>query len=211
LAEPLAPPEAGVFLASDWCALLYLLNISSKLELPERLWRVGVDEGAALAAMFARLAGTDTDAATRVLARSFPDVAPAPAPLPGWARDELVSDTLADLQLRFGDDGLAARIASLQAWFDSGAWSLAGWGAAIHLAVAERRLATTIEPGAIAAWFARPGTITLTNERIAVVQPLDAIDIDIRKAGLDANPGWLVWLEKRLDFVFAEPEEPSSW
>ena len=51
----------------------------------------------------------------------------------------------------------------------------------------------------------------LKPKGIEVVQPLDAIDIGMRKAGLDANPGWLAWLGKRLDFVFGEPREPETW
>jgi len=40
-----------------------------------------------------------------------------------------------------------------------------------------------------------------------VIQPVEAIDIDQRRAGLDADPGWLPWLGKTLSFRFVGGEE----
>jgi hypothetical protein len=35
--------------------------------------------------------------------------------------------------------------------------------------------------------------------------PMDAIDIRIRLAGLDFDPGYLPWLKQKLVFMFEEP------
>jgi hypothetical protein len=34
--------------------------------------------------------------------------------------------------------------------------------------------------------------------------PMEAIDIDLRRAGLDLDPGFLPWLGRKVEFVFEE-------
>ena len=99
---------------------------------------------------------------------------------------------------------------SLTAWFGDGdgSWDLAAWGAALHLVVAEHALGRSIAPGEVARQFAGLGRIVVDSAVICVVQPMAAIDIDLRRAGLDANSGWLPWLQKRLEFRFVDPEDP---
>lgn len=218
-----APPEAALPEGADaeplavwrsrWCGLLYLVNIAQRVELPERLWQVGVNEGDALAAMLARLAGDDAlaEPALRLLARAFPE-APAPVPpLPDWARDELVGGMAEAVvrwpALRERGPELRSRVAELQAWYGDGvAFDLAAWGAAWHQAVAETLLDERLAPAELAARLAGSGSIECEGEQLRVVQPLQAIDIDLRRAGLDADPGWLAWLGKRLVFVFEGPD-----
>lgn len=220
---PIAPPvaiaapdrvqETGHFgvHAGAWCGLLFLVNIAVRLELPERLWRIGADEGAVLAAAMARLAGDPEDPAPRLLSAAFPEPPPAPGPIAGWARDELAAgldQALARLPGAGGDDAaLRARIGALETWYGEGAgFDLAAWCAAVHLAVAEAMIAAPIEPGAVAGRFALAGRIETEAEAIRIVLPMAAIDLDIRRAGLDADPGWLPWLGKRLSFVFEGDE-----
>ena len=207
-AEPLATWR------SRWCGLLYLVNIAQRVELPERLWQVGINEGDALAAMLARLAGHGdalAEPALRLLSRAFPE-APAPLPpLPDWARDELVSGMARAVvrwpALRGRGVELQARVAELQAWYgDGAAFDLAAWGAAWHQAVAEALLDERLAPAELAARFAGSGAIECEGELLRVVQPMQAIDIDLRRTGLDADPGWLAWLGKRLVFVFDDAE-----
>lgn len=195
-------------LESRWCPLLGLVNLSLRLELPERLWKVGLDEGAALAAMFARLAGGGDDPAVRVLTPRFPEPARPPEALPGWARDELTQGCREAAAELAGAD-LGPRITALAAWYGDGGWDLGAWGAALHLALAEARLGREIAPGALADVFGGAGRIVVDAETIRVIQPMEAIDIDKRLAGLDQNPGWLEWVRKRLELVFEEWTEPS--
>jgi hypothetical protein len=48
----------------------------------------------------------------------------------------------------------------------------------------------------------RPGRIHLTPSHMEIVMPQSAIDIRIRKAGIDVNPGWLLWLCKVVSFRY---------
>ncbi len=200
---------AVIDLESRWCPLLGLLVLTLKLELPEKLWQVGVDEGAALAAMFGRLCGDPEDPAIKALSAAFPDAAAPMDRLPVWAREELLSGGLDAAEALCGDQ-VAPRIAALTAWFGDGdgSWDLAAWGAALHLVVAEHALGRSIAPGEVARQFAGLGRIVVDSAVICVVQPMAAIDIDLRRAGLDANSGWLPWLQKRLEFRFVDPEDP---
>lgn len=194
--------------ATQWGPLLYLLNISLKLELPERLWRVGIDEGLALSAMLARLSGTADDPASGVLRADFPNPPAALPNLPEWARRELVEQTHADAERRALAPGLIARIDQLRGWYAADtSWALPDWGAALHLAVVEDLLETRIGPAGLAERFGQRGRIAVTEEEIRLELPMSAVDMDLRRAGLDADPGWLPWLDKRLVFHF-EAHEP---
>ena len=90
-----------------------------------------------------------------------------------------------------------------------GGWDLGAWGAALHLALADLWLGREIAPGALADVFGGAGRIVVDAETIRVIQPMEAIDIDRRLAGLDLNLGWLEWLRKRLEFVFEAEAELS--
>lgn len=201
--EPLASPALAVF-ESDWCGLLYLLNISLRLELPERLWQVGADEGAMLAAVFARLAREDGDLASGVLSPRFPEPAgPAPG-LANWAREELVEGVRASATkltaATASAEALHARIAAFEGWY--GGSDVAGWLAACHLAVFEAMTGEPVAPGALAERLGVRGRIEVAPGEIRVVMPVEAIDLEVRRAGLDADPGWLAWLGRRMVFVF---------
>jgi hypothetical protein len=44
----------------------------------------------------------------------------------------------------------------------------------------------------------RPGRLVVTADAIHAVLPLDAIDVDHRRAGLDQSPGHAPWLGRRV-------------
>ncbi|MEH2546697.1 hypothetical protein V1283_003342 [Bradyrhizobium sp. AZCC 2262] len=201
------PYDVAIY-ESQWCALLGLINLSMACELAERLWRIGVDESGVLAAMFARLSGTADDPASRVLGRAFPDITSCATELPEWAERELVDGTIAEAIRLTGNGAIALRINELASHYRSGAgFDLAAWGAGLHLALAETRLGEQLTPAAVTARFARPGQIVVGRDVIQVIQPMGAVDLELRRAGLDLNPGWLAWLAKRLEFVFEEQDE----
>jgi hypothetical protein len=52
--------------------------------------------------------------------------------------------------------------------------------------------------------LARPGRVHLSPERMDVILSGDAIDLEVRRAGLDRDPGWLPWLRRTVRFVFEE-------
>lgn len=186
---------------SQWCGLLYLVNIAQRTALPEILWRIGVSEGDALREMLMAIAGTE-DAAADCLSPAFPN---SPEPVPpqqDWARDELTAELNAQM-----DPETAARATAIDAALRNGSgWSLATCGASALLALAEQALGQTLDDENRAQVFALPGRIVVDDTEITVFQDMDATNLDIRRAGLDADPGWLPWVSKSLTFVFVENE-----
>jgi hypothetical protein len=205
--NPVAAPALGdgALLGSQWCGLLYLVNLSLRLGLPERLWQIGVEEGAALSAMLGRLGEAD-DPAVQVLAAGFPrppDPVPAPA---DWAWHELSAGLLPRPVWGMAEDRVPAFDAALRG---DGPLSLASWGAGVHLAACEHLLGRTLSLEAARALLRRSGQIVLTDRAVTVIQPVEAIDVALRRAGLDADPGWLPWLGKTLSFRFVGGEEAT--
>ena len=49
-------------------------------------------------------------------------------------------------------------------------------------------------------------TVLLPAERLVVVMPMAAVDLDVRRAGLDRNPGWAAWLKRRVELVFEDDD-----
>lgn len=58
-------------------------------------------------------------------------------------------------------------------------------------------------------YFARPATVEIDKETIRVRMPGDAIDLSVRRAGLDRDPGWVPWLKRTVRFLFRGASEPS--
>jgi hypothetical protein len=51
------------------------------------------------------------------------------------------------------------------------------------------------------------GWLMLDHEELRLVLPLEAIDMPVRRAGLDANPGWVPWLGRHARIEFEGGEE----
>jgi hypothetical protein len=49
----------------------------------------------------------------------------------------------------------------------------------------------------------RPGTVTGSPGWLEVRLPLATVDLTIRRAGLDIDPGWLPWLGAVVRYVYA--------
>ncbi len=60
----------------------------------------------------------------------------------------------------------------------------------------ERRLARLV---------ARPGHLLLSAWSAELIWPLSAIDLALRRAGWDQDPGWVPWLGRVIRFRFGEP------
>ena len=50
----------------------------------------------------------------------------------------------------------------------------------------------------------RPGQLTVTAWDAELAWPLDSIDLALRRAGWDQDPGWLPWLGRRLRWRFGD-------
>jgi len=49
-----------------------------------------------------------------------------------------------------------------------------------------------------------PGVIELGPESMTVSLPMARLDARVRRAGLDADPGWVPWLNRRVRILFEE-------
>ena len=56
----------------------------------------------------------------------------------------------------------------------------------------------------MARYLARTGRVRLSHERMDVILRAEDIDLDIRRAGLDRDPGWLPWMRRTVHFLFEE-------
>ncbi len=56
----------------------------------------------------------------------------------------------------------------------------------------------------------RPAQVRLQGDEMLVLFPEGSADLDLRRGGLDRDPGWLPWLERDVRFVFDEPLAPQS-
>lgn len=52
--------------------------------------------------------------------------------------------------------------------------------------------------------LARPGRIVRGADYVDVWQPSDAVDLDVRRAGVDRDPGWVPWLRQTIRLHFED-------
>ncbi|MEO8679065.1 MAG: hypothetical protein ABI665_08465, partial [Vicinamibacterales bacterium] len=55
-----------------------------------------------------------------------------------------------------------------------------------------------------ARWLAKPARAISTPTAIEVRMPMSAIDLELRRAGLDRDPGYVPWLDRHVRVVFDE-------
>jgi hypothetical protein len=58
--------------------------------------------------------------------------------------------------------------------------------------------------GLLARILMRPGRLAVTDYSATVTWPLDGVDIALRRAGWDLDPGWLPWIGRTIRFVYTE-------
>lgn len=65
----------------------------------------------------------------------------------------------------------------------------------------------------VARYLARHGRVRISPERMDVIFDANDVDLDVRRAGLDRDPGWLAWLKRSVHFIFEERDptvDPQS-
>jgi hypothetical protein len=55
----------------------------------------------------------------------------------------------------------------------------------------------------------RDATLSLSATDLDVIFPLDAVDIRIRRAGLDIDPGWVPWFGRVVRFHYTQSQSGS--
>jgi hypothetical protein len=53
------------------------------------------------------------------------------------------------------------------------------------------------------------GKCRTTSDAVTVILPMESIDLAVRKAGLDRDPGWVPWMERNVRVEFFEDDQPS--
>jgi hypothetical protein len=191
----------------------FLLSCVAELELGEHLWCAGIAEGPAIAHALALLAppGLRGDPALAVIAGELEDDLPPLEEIPPWAADEVrarTRDTLGRHLARRGTvldpAGLSARLSALAhpaSLGDGGAPAITAMAAALAALVCERLGALwAIAPARALA--CRDGAIAVTADEILVALSAADVDVDVRRAGLDLDPGWVPHLRRRVRIAY---------
>jgi hypothetical protein len=212
------PPQASapretIAATSPWqrtaiAGAAFLVGRALELEVAEALWCAGIPEGAAIAAAIAALVPAHADdpllAAIAGGDRALPDV-------PAWATDEAIAasrDGLGRWLARRGDartpaelDGELARTAATLVETTPLAQRLA----AILVAAACARLEVAWDLAALVPILVVDGELA-DGDELVVELPASAVDVDVRRAGLDLDPGHVPWLGRRVRIRYAGGE-----
>jgi hypothetical protein len=61
----------------------------------------------------------------------------------------------------------------------------------------------------VARYLTLPGRVALAPEAMTILLPMDRIEMPLRRAALDRDPGWLPWLQRTVRIEF-EPFGPGE-
>jgi len=217
-----APRSPGVF-DTRHAGLFYIVGVILDIDMAQHLYDAGILEGRYLGHVASLLIDDADDAAPWLLGGAPDGQAPPLEGLAEWAADEVWTKTRRSLAERLRarglpcplDDELAEQLDAIAAPLSALARSASHDGAT---ATALARSAAAIvhsfqarlrEPGSLAALrsrFAVGGQVRLDAHELCVTMPLQAIDIQLRLAGLDFDPGWVPWLGRKLRLEFADGE-----
>jgi hypothetical protein len=199
-----APADA---IRTDFGGLFYLLRLVMELGLGESLWRACLPEGWLLAEVARLLLGPA--AADDPAPGLFGGVTSGRPPQVSLAQQEEVSASLSGA-LRVARQRTSAVPASSpvvpahgRAPLDALLAQAAGSLQQIFLA---RAGTIGVETSAdfVEHFLRVPAHVTLEDGAMDVRLPMDRIDLRVRRAGLDADPGWIPWLERRVTLTFED-------
>jgi hypothetical protein len=168
--------------------LFYLLNVLAEIDAGEILWTACLDERVFFRDMFLAIAGTEDPAA--VLLSGAP-----PESVPAGSEEQC--------------DAAIAALPRGAIWIQPGSSRPQQLIAALANSVLDRFCRNldfdqlpVLED--LRSLLALRGRLVAEPEEVRLVLSFDAIDIRIRKAGLDRNPGWVSWLRKTVRIEFEE-------
>jgi len=113
-----------------------------------------------------------------------------PCPFDDELKEEIggLAKPLVELAASLGHDELTA--------------TLLGRCAVILARFFQTRLGEGCDVGAIRTRLVVDGIIKVSAGELLAVMPLGAIAIDLRRAGLDFDPGWTPWLRRKVRVAF---------
>lgn len=194
--EPELAARNEAYTTTDFAGLWYFARLVMDLDMAEQLWAAGLIEGDFLAHVARAIAGPAAadDASWRWFGGAW-DHEPQIAPLPPWAIDELAAGRAAALSR------VAPSTPALDAACFAGADAVVASAAAALVTAFCARLGIAPDLDHTRTYLRRRGRLEL-GDTLRVVMDMDAIDLDVRRAGLDVNPGHLPWLGRSLELVF---------
>lgn len=213
--------SARVSLQTAWGGVAYLLGPALELELGEHLWCAGLSEPFIF------------DAVVRLLLPAgLPNVDAAPRILSGlvvsgdqsveaadWVAEEIASKTLKSLATAFerrelpGDSrvAFATTRAELLARTATPVSSVVADCAAAVVALFQMRIGREeVGSARLHARLAKSATVRISAEELVVSLSMDSIDIDVRRAGLDFDPGWVPWMRRRALITYDDGDSPRA-
>jgi hypothetical protein len=203
-AVPVVSSEGLHTVATDLAGIWYLARLVSELELAELLWQIGVREGDFLAHVVATIAGVERDPACSWFGGVF-DREPELDPIAAWAHQEIDSKLSATLE-RLGLEPPAQLRSALRcsvAGTDPRTADIVVRCAAAIAALFCTRLDGDVDLERLRCQLRVPGRMELADP-LRVLMPMERIDIDLRRAGLDLDPGYLPWLQRKVVLSFEE-------
>lgn len=199
--------------------LFYVLNLLLRIELPEILWCAAIDEKSFLFDLMAAMTGEEgkQDPVLHIVSGiHFDKKNYKPSKIPSWAWEEvlrkvyrniddcLTKNSQTKFHLCYSDTDIE-KIINTQKSENKDAWiSLVD----ICHGLVSTAFLCVLSPDDSGHTFLNhiktQGVIKESDEEVSVEFTMEAIDIDIRRAALDINPGYLAWLCRHLDIYFIE-------
>jgi hypothetical protein len=210
-----APPLAADVPSWDtaYAGLFYLAGRVLDLNLSEHLYCAGALEGDVLVHVGRALIGGGDDPAPRLFGGCVASEDPPLRVLPAWAEEEVWSKSLrslVELAARLGHDAPATD--ALHAFADRmpPAPLLVRRCAALLGCTFLSRIGEDLTWSALASHLSIPGRIELRDEEMTILLPMKAVDLRLRRAGLDFDPGYLPWLDRKLTLAFVPTDDEAQ-
>lgn len=200
--------DALVATTTAVAGLWYIVRGVLELDLAEHLWAAGVIEGDFLAHVACALAGPDfaRDCGWRWFGGAITHE-PRLAPLADWAAAELAASRAATLR-RLGrgreppQRALLAELSCLADDVDPRTADAVTASAALLCTWFCTRLGVPPDVARVRSALRVDGWLEL-GPPLRVRMAMETIDIELRRAGLDFDPGYVAWLGRHVEIVFA--------
>lgn len=78
-------------------------------------------------------------------------------------------------------------------------------GSLAHLFAARTGVPRPLDPSdLVTCYLSAPARVQLTHDTMEIRIPAEQVSLDVRRAGLDANPGWVPWLRRQVTLSFEQ-------